>query len=680
MNGRVILPVEDSSADEVLTLGALKPNQPLRALIVEDCEDDALLAVRVLQQAGYAVSSERVQTAEAMRAALARQPWDIVLSDHSMPHFSGLEALAILQADGRDLPFVIVSGAIGEDAAVAAMKAGAHDYLIKDRLARLAPVVGRELRDAAERRQRRRDQEALRQSERAKSKLLDRLNEAQALAKIGSWEWDLQTSQVWWSDEIYRMLGVTPQDHVPSFEGNGKFVHPDDLPRYRESFEQSLRSGERLDLGLRMVTSAGELKHCRALGKVFHDASGKPLSFVGTIMDISERKQAEADHDALEAQLRQAQKMEAVGRLAGGVAHDFNNLLMGIMNYAELCRDELPTEHLLRGWLDEILRDTHRSADLTRQLLAFARKQIIAPVALDLNAAVDGMLKLLRRLIGENIELAWQPGLQLWPVLMDPGQIDQILANLCVNARDAIANVGDITIATARVTIGTGQRVDHADLAPGDYVLLTVSDDGCGMGQETLEHLFEPFFTTKEVGKGTGLGLATVYGIIQKNHGAICVKSAPGQGTTFSIYLPRAPGQAADGAAAPAPATLSRGDETILLVEDERSLRVTCRLFLQGLGYTVLVAETPAAALALAAQYRGEIHLLLTDVIMPGMGAKDMVAQLLEVRPQVRCLYMSGYPANVIDDRGIPDQGVHFLAKPFSRVDLVRKVRETLDA
>ncbi len=402
------------------------------------------------------------------------------------------------------------------------------------------------------------------------------------------------------------------------------------------------------------------------------DATGATVSYVAVKRDITHEL-------SLEAQFLQAQKMEAVGRLAGGVAHDFNNLLMGIMNYAELCRDELPAEHVVRPWLDEIMADAQRSANLTRQLLAFARKQVIAPRVLDLNDAVAGMLKLLRRLIGEDIDLAWLPGADLWPVMLDPSQIDQILANLCVNARDAIAGVGRITIATGRVTVTASSGADHGELSPGDYVLLAVSDDGCGMDEETIGHVFEPFFTTKEMGHGTGLGLATVYGIVEQNYGSIRVESEPGKGTTLRIYLPRAEDDGPAAVAMPASPQAPRGAETVLLVEDERSLRVTCRLFLEQLGYTVLVAEAPAAALALAAEHVGEIQLLLSDVVMPGMGAKDFAAQLMAVRPHIRCLFMSGYTADVIAHRGILDQDLFFLAKPFTRDTLARKVREVLD-
>ena len=399
----------------------------------------------------------------------------------------------------------------------------------------------------------------------------------------------------------------------------------------------------------------------------------------GSDVDITDRKQAEARRLALEAQLHQAQKLESVGRLAGGVAHDFNNLLTGIINYAELCRDGLPSEHPVRGYLDEITADAQRSAAITQQLLAFARKQAVAPKVLDLNDTLAGMLKMLRHLIGEDIAVNWMPGTHLWPVKIDPGQIDQILANLCVNARDAIAGVGKVAIETMNTTFDNAYCAAHADTTPGEYVGLAVGDTGCGMSKDVLDHIFEPFFTTKVVGKGTGLGLATVYGIVEQSHGHIAVQSEVGKGTTFRIYLPRAAREPETAAVTVAPVELPRGTETILVAEDEKSVRVIVRLFLEALGYTVLAAATPEEAQRLAGAHVGPIHLLITDVIMPGMNGPDLAERLAEERPKLRCLLMSGYTADVLAHRGTLGEGMPFLSKPFFRDGLARKVREVLD-
>jgi PAS domain S-box-containing protein len=402
-------------------------------------------------------------------------------------------------------------------------------------------------------------------------------------------------------------------------------------------------------------------------------------SFLVFIRDITERKHAEAEKAKLEGQLLQAHKMESVGRLAGGVAHDFNNLLMGIMNYIELCRGKVPADHPIRCYLDEMTTDAQRSADLTRQLLAFARKQTISPKVLDVNAAVEGMLKLLRRLIGEDIDLAWMPAVGLGPVKLDPSQLDQILANLCVNARSAISGVGKVTIETANVTIGPDYCAGHTGTVPGEYVLLVVSDNGCGMEKDVLEHIFEPFFTTKSMGKGTGLGLATVYGIVRQNNGFINVYSEPGRGSTFRIYLPRVVSDGAPAAASGAPTPGPAGHETILLVEDEKSIRVTTRIFLEEQGYFVLAAESPEKALHLIEGHTGPIHLLLTDVVMPGMNGRQLAERLHATRPDIQCLFMSGYTANVIAHHGVLEDGVFFIAKPFSKDALFAKVRDVLD-
>jgi PAS domain S-box-containing protein len=392
-----------------------------------------------------------------------------------------------------------------------------------------------------------------------------------------------------------------------------------------------------------------------------------------------ERQRAEQEKANLEAQLAQAQKMESVGRLAGGVAHDFNNMLSVIIGNAYLALEESKQNPALQAHIEEISKAAERSADLTRQLLAFARKQIIAPKVLDLNETVAGMLKMLQRLIGEGIDLVWKPAADLWPVKLDPAQIDQILANLCVNARDSIKEIGKITIETGNSCIDDDYCSHHAGFRPGEYVHLTVSDSGHGMDKETLSHIFEPFFTTKGVGEGTGLGLSTVYGAVKQNNGFINVYSEPGTGTTFSIYLPRhayagvkAP---AEGVAAPIP----RGKEHILLVEDEPGILNMVATILTGQGYTVLAAGTPGGALRIAGEHGGEIHLLITDVIMPEMNGRELARQLQARHPKIRCLFMSGYTANVIAHHGVLDDGVHFIQKPFSVPAFATKVRDVLD-
>jgi PAS domain S-box-containing protein len=401
---------------------------------------------------------------------------------------------------------------------------------------------------------------------------------------------------------------------------------------------------------------------------------------LSSINDITERKRAEEEKDKMEAQLLQAQKMEAVGRLAGGVAHDFNNMLSIIIGHAEMLLDEIAPDDPFYHGVMEMKNAAQRSADLTRQLLAFARKQTINPKILDLNETASGILKMLRRLIGEDIDLAWIPGLDVWPVKMDPGQIDQILANLAVNARDAIGGVGAMTIETSNVVFDESYCRTHEGFKPGSYVMLAVSDTGAGMSKETLDLIFEPFFTTKELGKGTGLGLATVYGIVKQNSGFINVYSEPGRGTSFKIYLPRVEVQALKAQSPRMGQGDLRGTETVLLVEDEESILTLGKAILERRGYVVLAAHRPDEALRIAESQLGPIHLLITDVVMPGMNGKDLRDKLKALRPGIKCIFMSGYTANVIAHHGVLDEGVDFLQKPFSVKTLAEKVREVLDA
>jgi two-component system cell cycle sensor histidine kinase/response regulator CckA len=412
---------------------------------------------------------------------------------------------------------------------------------------------------------------------------------------------------------------------------------------------------------------------------------GAPRYLAGFTMDISQRKRDEKEKDVLQKELLQAQKMESVGRLAGGVAHDFNNMIMGILGYADLCRDEVPADHPVVGYLNELTSTAKRSADLTRQLLAFARKQDIVPLVLDLNDVISGMLELLRRLIGKNIDLVWEPGADLWTTRVDPTQIDQVLMNLFVNAKDAIEGAGKVVITSANVVVDHADCTQQVNMVPGEYVRIAIRDDGCGIDQAALAQIFEPFYTTKGPGEGTGLGLATVYGVVKQNGGFINVQSDVNRGTTFEICLPRCtdedarPTVAADAEATEAvPVPQSRG-ETVLLVDDERALRVTCGRFLTRLGYTTLVAASPAEAQKIATGHQGKIDLLLTDIVMPGMNGIELAKQLTSTLPHLRTLYMSGNVTDSATDPGKEMDARCFLGKPFSRDQLARKLREVMD-
>jgi PAS domain S-box-containing protein len=479
----------------------------------------------------------------------------------------------------------------------------------------------------------------------------------------------------------HRILGFEPEE----FLGTRVFdyVHPDDAANIAAEFASFVAHpspDKARTVEYRQRCKDGTYLWLETMGKILFDDDGTPYSILFSSRNITWRKEAEAERDKLQSQFMQVQRMESVGRLAGGVAHDFNNMLSVILGHAELMFECLPDDSSLRDDLEEIRKAADRSADLTRQLLAFARKQTVAPKVLDLNETITSMLKMLQRLIGEDIDLLWQPGALLAPVRMDPGQVDQILANLAVNARDAIGHdPGKVTIETSNACFDEAYCAEHAGFVPGDYVMLAVSDDGCGMDEETRANIFDPFFTTKGMGEGTGLGLATLYGIVKQNDGFVNCYSEAGTGTTFRLYFPAlAEASTRSIAAAPGPTAMERGDETILVVEDQPALLELARQMLERLGYTVLTAGAPDEALRAARDYEHKIDLLITDVVMPEMNGRALAEHLQSIYPGLKALYMSGYTANVIAHHGVLDEGVNFIQKPFSLHDLARQVREAL--
>lgn len=403
-----------------------------------------------------------------------------------------------------------------------------------------------------------------------------------------------------------------------------------------------------------------------------YDHHGRIASVLAIGRDITERRK-------LEEQLRQHQRMEAIGQLAGGVAHDFNNMLLVILCYTDLALSDISPTEPLYAQLQEIKKAAERSADLTRQLLAFARKQTIVTKVLNLNDTLSGMLHMLQRLIGEDIEMSWIPGEDLWSVKVDPSQIDQVLANLCVNARDAINGIGKVTIETRNISFDGASFSSYNGFVPGDYILLAVSDDGCGMNEETLSQIFEPFFTTKGLTTGTGLGLSTVYGIVKQHDGFLDVNSMPGQGTTFKIYIPRHNADVAGSMRDSATEVSLQGSETVLIVDDEEVILNLCKTMLEKLGYKPLIARTPGDAIPLFEKYADDIQLLLTDVVLPQMNGRELVERLTSVKPGLKCLYMSGYTSDIIAQRGILEEGVHFIQKPMTMKDMAIGVRKVLD-
>lgn len=629
--------------------------------------DAELVRVR-LEEADLACRITRVQTRDEFEHALGQDALDIILSDYRLPMYDGLSAMRLAVQRRPDVPFIFVSGTIGEEAAIEALTKGATDYVLKQEMIRLGPAVQRALREAQSWRERRQAEKDLAQSEAKMRSILNSVDEGFIVLDRG--QRILSANRAFCDlvdlheDQVIGGLCYEITHHCarPCFESG------EDCP-VKRTFETGMAH-----TAIHIHKDAsGAQQYIELKSYPLVDASGTITSAIETVSDVTEKRK-------LEEQLVQSQKMESVGRLAGGVAHDFNNMLGVIIGHTELAMSQMDPSHPILSNLREILTAADRTTNLTRQLLAFAHKQTVTPRVLDLNAAVEGMLKMLRPLIGEDIDLDWQPGDGVWPVMMDPSQIDQILVNLCVNARDAIAGVGRITIKTGMATFDPTDCVHHPEAVSGEYVSLAVGDDGCGMDHETLSKIFEPFFSTKAISGGTGLGLATVYGIVKQNNGFIDVDSEPGRGTTFRLYLPRSATATVEAKRENQAAPARGGNETILLVEDEHSILKMTKLMLEKFGYRVLAASNPSKAIRLANAHEGEIYLLIVDVIMPEMNGRDLAQKIVSLYPKIVCLFMSGYTGDVLAHQGFLDEGVNFIEKPFSIQDLAAKVRQLMEA
>jgi PAS domain S-box-containing protein len=882
----------------------------LRVLVVEDTADDAELMILALRQGGLDPTWERVETADALKAALATGPWDAVLSDYTLPSFGATAALEVVRAADLDLPFLVVSGTVGEEVAVGTMRAGANDYVLKHNLTRLAPAVAREVREAENRRARRAGEQATAHLAALVESAEDAIISKDLNGDVTSWNPAAERLYGWTAAEaIGRHVSfIVPRDKAEELAGimvrlrSGQKVehfetvrvHRDGTridvsltlspvrdragrlvgaskttrdirerkraeealtcseTRYRRLFEaaqdgvlivdaesrrivdvnpfltellgyhrEELIDKELWEIGLfqdiesnkeafRKLQGCGYIRYddhplrtkdgrhievefvsntynvgstvviqcnirdinerrkaeaalrlrdraiqavtpgilitdpcqpdnpiiyaspgfqrltgystaevigrnCRflqgkdtdpaAIGRIRDatrecractvellnyskdgtpfwnnlsispvlDSGGTVTHFVGVQTDVTERRQ-------LEDQFRQAQKMEAFGQLAGGVAHDFNNLLTVITGYSEIVLKSLSPTDKVRGFIEEIMKAGERSASLTAQLLAFSRKQVIALKLLDLNSIVRDTEKMLRRIIGEDIELVMSLSLDVGALRADAGQLEQVLLNLAVNARDAMPQGGKLSIATENVELDDAYSKLHINARPGSYILLTTSDTGCGMTAETQARIFEPFFTTKGVGKGTGLGLATVYGIVKQAEGHIEVCSDLNVGTSFKIYLPRVNRALKPGTPSDRLDPIRRGTESILLVEDEAGLRCLLHQVLIDCGYSVSTAANASAAIRLARENRDPFDLVVTDVVMPGIGGRQMVEQLITFCPKVKVLYISGYTDDAIVRHGILHDQVPFLQKPFLPSALARKVRDVFDS
>ena len=504
------------------------------------------------------------------------------------------------------------------------------------------------------------------------------LAQAQQIGHIGSWEWDIPRAVIFWSDELYRIFGVA-ENFLLTAESIASRIHPDDRTLNDTKVQEILATGHPVDYEFRIVWPDGRIRYVAQRIIAESNLDGALERLTGTTQDITERIRSDVEREALRVRLAEADRLEMVGRLAGGIAHDFNNMLAVILMRVEMgMQTAAATDPILRH-LGEIYRVAQRSVALVRQLLGYAGRQVIAPRALNLNTTIEGMLTLLRELLGEEVGLLFRAAPGLWTVFMDPSQVDQILVNLCINARDAIRATGRVIVKTANVETEQEIWATGFVITPGDYIVLSVTDDGCGMEPEILEHIFEPFYTTKPVGKGRGLGLATVYGIVKQNGGDIQVYSEPGIGSTFNIYLPRHHADVLpDSDVGGRVLTMGCG-ERILLVEDKQDLLHSTAEVLRQLGYTVTETESPVEAERLAAAGTIRFDLLVTDIIMPHMDGRELALRVAAHQPHVKCLYISGYPAEFLASRGLLGQDVHLLQKPFSLSHLAGKVRIVLD-
>ena len=548
----------------------------------------------------------------------------------------------------------------------------ASDALLRDRGGAVVGVVGL-LTDLT---QTKRVEERLRKSEAL-------LAESQRIAKIGSWEWDPATDALTCSEEWRRMFGYEPGDEV-TVASMWQAIHPDDRERMTRVTREARASGSRFEYEFFIPGPQGARTiHC--IGRVIRDEQGHAVRLVGTNQDVTERRRAEEALRRSEERLHRSERLEAVGQLAGGVAHDFNNLLTAITSYTQLLLEGFSPNDGRRDDLLEIKKAADRATALTRQLLAFSRRQVLDPRVIDLNAVVADLENMLRRLIGAHIALVTDPALRppIPRVRADVGQLEQVIVNLAVNARDAMPDGGTLTIRTGQAQLTDADCRDHSDfdVRPGRYVVMSVSDTGTGMDPATQARMFEPFFTTKGPGKGTGLGLATVYGIVKQSGGYIAVASAPGKGTTFRIYLPSVEEGVAgtgDGGAGGADAA-PNGSGTILLVEDETPVRVLARRVLEQAGYAVLEAEDGIEGARVADGFEGEIDLLLTDVVMPNLGGRALVERLRAKRPRMAVLFISGYPDGEVERGSLTSGGATYLEKPFSPRMLRETVRQALE-
>ena len=637
----------------------------LRALLVEDSESDSKLIEHALRRALGPVQCRRVEIAEDVENALATEPWDIIICDWSMPALNAPRVIEILKESGKDIPLIIASGTVGEETAVKAMRAGARDYVLKEKLVRLAPVVEREVRESRQRQERRHSEEALRISEARFARLAESGIVGIAIA-------DLHGGILEANDAYLTIVGYTREELLSGKVSWADMTPPDFRPQADRAVESLRKFGTAPPWETEQIRKDGV--HVPVMVAIAMLDYPKCIAIV---TDLTERKRTELALRRTEEQLRHIQKMEAIGILAGGVAHDFNNLLSIILGYCGMLMEQLDAANPMRADIVEINSAGERGAALTRRLLAFSRQQVVETMILNPNEVIMGLEGMLRRLIRADIELGMLPDPGLGRCKADAGQIEQIVMNLAVNAIDAMPDGGRLVIETANADLDDEYVVSHVGMRAGRYVMIAISDTGVGMSAEVRARIFEPFFTTKAKGKGTGLGLATVFGIVQQAGGTVQVYSEPGRGTTFKVYLPRSD-DAPVADTARTNADVSRGAESILLVEDEDALRKVTASILSRSGYRVLEASNGAEALRILESHGNSVDLLLTDVVMPQMNGRQLWERVCTLGLDIRVLYMSGYTDGILV--GQLAAGALLLQKPFTPSVLTKKVRDALDS
>jgi PAS domain S-box-containing protein len=637
-------------------------------LIVDDSADDALLLEGILRQPNRKLECKRVEDAHSMRNTLLERQWDAILCDWTMPAFSALGALESLREARQDIPFIIVTGTIGEEAAVQAMRAGAHDFVLKGQLTRLGPAIEREIREAQVRKMRRRAEADLQASEARYRALF-------ASSPLPMWVFDKQTLRFLdVNDAAIRSYGYSREDFAAMTLAD---IRPaEDMPAVLDDIAQ----GKPIDDGSvwRHRKKDGSTLYAEIRAGDF-EMDGRAVR-LALVTDVSKRKRAEQALRRSEERLRQAQKMEAVGRLAGGIAHDFNNLLSIIQGYSELVALGLSERDVARGHLEEVIRAARHAGDLVRHLLAFSRTQVLALQTINLNDVVDKTRRVLASLIGKDIEFVVDTSSSLHHVEADAVQLEQVLMNLVVNARDATPRNGRITVETRNVQVDAGSEQAADGVEPGRCVMLAVSDTGDGMDGETAARMFEPFFTTKEPGKGTGLGLSTVYGIVKQSQGHIRVNSKLGEGTRFEIYFPQVEHSHSRASVHPTqPCTIAGGKETILLADDDDSMRALVHMRLRQAGYEVIETKSAGDALLTCEQHTGKIDLLLTSTVLPLLSGARLAERLRPMQPSMKVLYMSATPRASLrqgESEGMDRPSIH---KPFTPDLLLSSVRAVLD-